>query len=270
MPRTHSQFVTEQPAGLAARKLIAAAVGPAVAVIVAGHDHDRLLARPGNTRSAATASGRASCCRIRLASRRCCSSAWGIATLFKSTQSAWGSHGRYVAVVQVVRADRRRHRPAPDRPERIALARVDDGGGQVVGEGGRLSAVAAHAAQRDAPGWHVGGQWSHSCRGWPGSTAPFSGVAIGGAVELHGLADDAVAGRASRCRPGGNLRTAWPRLAVSPSRPASCGSGRMAIRLPPAVTQSVSMVTCAATGRWAPESRRRSRPGRSPSPLRCP
>ncbi len=33
---------------------------------------------------------------------------------------------------------------------------------------------------------------------------------------------------------------------VSPSRPASCGSGRMAIRLPPALTQSVSVATSLA------------------------
>ena len=41
-------------------------------------------------------------------------------------------------------------------------------------------------------------------------------------------------------------------LSVRPSRPASCLSGRMAIRLPPALTQSVSIVTWAALSDISP------------------
>ena len=66
------------------------------------------------------------------------------------------------------------------------------------------------------------------------------GVAVGRAVELDGLADDAGAGGRGGVdqQVGVGQRAA---RAVRPSRPASCSSGRMAIRLPPAFTQSLSM-----------------------------
>ena len=49
-----------------------------------------------------------------------------------------------------------------------------------------------------------------------------------------------------RCRPSGRRWRACSGVPVSPSRPASCLSGRIAIRLPPPLTQSLSIVTCAA------------------------
>ena len=74
------------------------------------------------------------------ASRRCCSSACGMATRSRST---------YVGEEEVVRPDGRRAVALGPGPRRVALARVDDRARQVVRERGRVPAGRAHAAQRD-------------------------------------------------------------------------------------------------------------------------
>ena len=62
---------------------------------------------------------------------------------------------RLGAVEQVVRADRRSARAVAllARPRRVALARVDDRAGEVVGERRGLAAGGADVAQRARPGW---------------------------------------------------------------------------------------------------------------------
>ena len=88
-------------------------------------------------------------CPIRLASRRCCSSACGIATLSRSTQSGWTSPG---LAPKKRSSERIGWSAVPSRsspgPGRVALARLDDRAGEVVGERGGLAAVGADAAQR--------------------------------------------------------------------------------------------------------------------------
>ena len=88
----------------------------------------------------------------RLASRRCCSSACGIATLSRSTQSGCRSP-RLGPEEQVVGPDRRDAVAFLAGPRRVALARVDDRAAEVVGERGRLAAVDA-----DRPEGHGGAQ----------------------------------------------------------------------------------------------------------------
>ena len=105
-------------------------------------------------------------CSIRFASRRCCSSACGIATLSRFTQSGWTSPAW---------RRRRGRRSGSGRgavallpgPGRVALARVDDRTGEVVGERGRLPAVRADAAQRHRR-VRGGGAWRPS-RAWRSS-----------------------------------------------------------------------------------------------------
>ena len=68
------------------------------------------------------------------------------------------------------------------------------------------------------------------------------GIAVGRAVKLDGLVDNAGA-RSLLVSTSRYPSDSVPPAAVRPSRPASCASGRMAIRLPPAFTQSVNSVT---------------------------
>ena len=95
--RTHSQLATTQPGGLSClkrSKLLAVPPGACDGrVVVAAQDNGGLLA----AREVPEARQRhlvASMSVIRLASRRCCSSACGMAILFVSTQSGWTSPAR--------------------------------------------------------------------------------------------------------------------------------------------------------------------------------
>ena len=81
-------------------------------------------------------------CVMRLASRRCCSSACGIATLLRSQpvgrRTGRRSGSRLGLAVALLAG-----------PGEVALARVDDRAREVVGEGGGLAAGRADAAQGD-------------------------------------------------------------------------------------------------------------------------
>ncbi len=123
---------------------------------------------------------------IMLASSRCCSSACGMATLFRSIQSGWSR--RRIAVEKIIGADRRYPVALLSDPGRVALAGVDDGARQVEGEGGGLPAVRPHAAQGDGRvRGRGGGRRIERCQGG----GALQGVAVGRAVELDRLPDDA-------------------------------------------------------------------------------
>ncbi len=137
--------------GLAACSRVEAPGRAVVAVVVAGHHDRRPSRRAGSTRSAAAACYRRSSPRsgwpAAAAARRPAESA----TLLRSTQSAWTSP----VLAPKKRSSGRSGRGAVALvagPGRIALARVDDRAGQVVGEGSRLAAVARRRCAASRPG----------------------------------------------------------------------------------------------------------------------
>ena len=95
----------------------------------------------------------------------------------------------------VVRADRGKAVAFLVRPGRIALPRVNDRCGEIVGECGRLTTVRSDAAQG-----YRGIRSGSGCVGVQRGKARRSvqGVALSGAVKLHRLIRDAAA---DRCRP---------------------------------------------------------------------
>ncbi len=96
------------------------------------------------------------------------------------------------AVEQVVGADRRRAVALLARPGGIALAREHDGAREVVGERRGAPAVGAHVAHRQRGGRRRRGAVRVERREARGAGER---VAVGGAVELHRVGDDAGAGR---------------------------------------------------------------------------
>ena len=167
--------------------------------------------RSGSTRSAGSGVGPV-IARIRLASSRCCSSACGIATLSRSTQSGCGSP----AAAPKNRSSERIGATAVALlagPGRVALARQHDRAREVVGERGGLAAVRADAAQRH-------GRDGRSAS-WRSRTAWRRGraaqrVAVGRAVELHASCGDAGAGRRGVDRRG-SASASVPAASVRPS-----------------------------------------------------
>ena len=105
-------------------------------VVAAHHDGGLLPARQVPEVRAAAGCSR-SIWVIRLTSSRCCSSACGIAILLVLIQCA---------VEHVVRADAGHAVALLACPGRVALARVNHRAGEVVGEGGSLTAVRADRA----------------------------------------------------------------------------------------------------------------------------
>ena len=77
--------------------------------------------------------------RIRLANNRCCSSACGMDTLLKLTQSGSGSKLAAPKYKSSERAGQAWTVPRLSRPCRVALSGVDDRPGEVVSKGRRLS-----------------------------------------------------------------------------------------------------------------------------------
>ena len=129
------------------------------------------------------------------------------------------------------------------RPGGVALARVDDRAREVVRERGRLAAARPDRAQRHGRVRRRRRRVRVQRRDRRGAVQR---VAVGGAVELDRAADDPGPGRRTGVRPAGRRSPASCPASVSPSRLASCLSGRIATRLPPPLTQPVSVVTCAA------------------------
>ena len=130
-------------------------------VIVAGHDDDRLEPAREVPELRQRLPVALIMNPIRLASSRCCSSACGIATLSRSTQSGCTPAAEEQSSERIGR-----HAVAfLARPCRVALARVDDRSRQIVGERRRLAAAAAHAAQRD--GRIAAWPWRRSSRASP-------------------------------------------------------------------------------------------------------
>ena len=143
MPRTHSQSATEQPAGLSRLVLLEAADGAAVAVVVAGHHDRRLLVARQEPEP-----------RQRLPVQ-----VHLLDQVVEQVLLLVGLRDRDLVEVhpvgldvpglgaeeEIVGADQL---AAADgavalvpRPGGVALARLDDRAGQVVGEGGGVTAV---------------------------------------------------------------------------------------------------------------------------------
>ena len=234
--RTHSQLATTQPGGLSAlkrSKLLAVPPGPAWASGRRRSSRPRPSCRAAGTRSAAAASCRGPSSVIMLISSRCCSSACGIAILLVSSQSGCTSPA-LGAVEQVIGTDPRDAVALLSGPGGVALAGVDDGAGEVERECRRLAAARADRAQRHRG---VGRRRRRVRVERRDRRRAAQRVPVRGAVVLDRAADDPGAG----LRTGVDLQVARSRASCrrrsSPSRPASCLSGRIAIRLPPPLTQ---------------------------------
>ena len=96
---------------------------------------------------------------------------------------------------QVVGADRRLAVALLARPRRVALARVDDRAGEVVRERRRLPAVGTDRAQCHRREVRRGARVAVQRRKFRRAE---QGVVVGGAVELHRRAGDALPGRLAR------------------------------------------------------------------------
>ena len=162
----------------------------------------------------------------RLASRRCCSSACGIATLAKFDP---------VGEEQVVGADRALLVVALlALPGRVALPRVDHRAREVVGEGGGLARRPRRRCAASPPGsaWACRRRSAASRR----SVAPQAVKRF--AVPWNWIVSPVIPAPGRRA--GVHLQVGVGQRAaagaVTPSRPASLASGRMAIRLPPPLT----------------------------------
>ena len=184
--RTHSHWATLQPGGAELLVLVEASRGAAVAVVVARHHHHRLLA----AREVPEA-------RQRLLVLVDVADQVGeepllLVGLRDGHLAQVDPIGLAAAEEEVVRADRREAVALLVLPGGVALARVDDRAGQIEGEGCRLTAVGAHVpdGHRGVAG---GGARVAEQRGDCGR--PVGHVAVGAAVELHRLIDDARPGR---------------------------------------------------------------------------
>ena len=180
----HCQSATEQPGGSWALSCVERRRGAVAAgVVVAGHDHDRLLA----AREVPEARQRQVVDRhLRDQVREQALLLVGLRDVHLVEVDPVG-HAGIAAHEQVVGADRRKAVAFVALPVRVALPGPDDRAREVVGERGDLAARGADAPQRDRRRARRRGRVRVERRHRRGAVQR---PAVGGAVELHRVAGD--------------------------------------------------------------------------------